>query len=343
MNPAKFAKGLIFHIIQHALDEGWIEPGATVLDPFAGVALGALSCLLHSINWIGAELEPRFAIELGPQNLALWRERYGHIPGYGQALLLCGDSRNLCTILQGHMGGVVASPPSASSVHAESHGIDWSKAAPATGNRKRGVGTRQDATLRAKLNYAGETAGQLGTTCGDTFWSAARTILEQTYSPLAPGGHAIFVTKRYIRDGAIVDFTADWIRLCISVGFVLLHHHRAMLVEEHGIQSDLFEADTLHRTVRASFFRRLHMKKRPDLAIEWEDVTCWIKPGNAQRNGEIECCVSSPPYVHAVHDGSGIDQTKIKGNTPGRHSQTKAEGYGHSPGQLSTLPAGRTP
>ena len=87
------------------------------------------------------------------------------------------------------------------------------------------------------------------------------------------------MTKRYVRAGAIVDFTADWIRLCESVGWRLLHHHRAMLVDEYGTQTQLFDAqDTQHQTVRASFFRRLHMQKRPDLAILWEDVTCWEKP-----------------------------------------------------------------
>ena len=41
-HPAKFARGLIRRIYQHALEQGWIEAGDIVMDPFAGVALGAI-------------------------------------------------------------------------------------------------------------------------------------------------------------------------------------------------------------------------------------------------------------------------------------------------------------
>lgn len=134
-------------------------------------------------------------------------------------------------------------------------------------------------TIGSDGNRLGTTAGQLALEHPDTFWDASSAILEQTNALLRPGGHLIWVTKRYVREGAIVDFTADWIRLCESAGWRLLHHHRAMLVDEYGTQTHLFDAeDTQHQTIRASFFRRLHMQKRPDLAILWEDVTCWEKP-----------------------------------------------------------------
>ena len=119
---------------------------------------------------------------------------------------------------------------------------------------------------------------QLGNTQGDTFWSAARTIVAQTYAVLRPGGVAIWVTKRYVRDGKIVEFSEDWVRLCQSCGFELLHWHKAMLVEKHGIQGGLFGEDTHHQTARLSFFRRLHSQKYPELAILWEDVLCMRKP-----------------------------------------------------------------
>lgn len=126
--------------------------------------------------------------------------------------------------------------------------------------------------------YGDESPGQLGTTHGNTFWSAARTILEQTYAILKPGGHAIFVVKAYCRDGQIVDFPGDWRRLCERVGFVTLHEHHAMLVEDHGTQRDLFGPDRPEQTARKSFFRRLHEAKRPDLAINYETVYCMQKP-----------------------------------------------------------------
>lgn len=73
-HPAKFAPGLIRHIYDHVAAEGWIAPGDTVVDPFAGVALGALHALQHGLNWVGCELEPKF-VALAEQNIALWNRR----------------------------------------------------------------------------------------------------------------------------------------------------------------------------------------------------------------------------------------------------------------------------
>src|SRR5512146_2315405 len=36
-HPAKYARGLIRHIYQHAIEEGWLKEGDTVLDPFGGI------------------------------------------------------------------------------------------------------------------------------------------------------------------------------------------------------------------------------------------------------------------------------------------------------------------
>ena len=59
-HPAKFANGLIRHIYDHALEQGWIAAGSHVLDPFGGVGLGALYALANGVNWIGVELERHF-------------------------------------------------------------------------------------------------------------------------------------------------------------------------------------------------------------------------------------------------------------------------------------------
>lgn len=183
----------------------------------------------------------------------------------------------------------------------------------------------------------GDHPDQLGNRHGDTFWEAAGDILSQTYQTLRHGAHAIWVTKRYIRDGAIVEFTADWIRLCARIGFQPLHHHRAMLIEDHGTQTNLFGgADTQHQTLRASFFRRLHMKKRPDLAILWEDVTCFVKPGRAGKG--MACAVSSPPYNLPMSQDHNGTKGGTRGTTPSEHGAFAK--YGSTPGQLEGLPMG---
>ena len=101
-----------------------------MLDPFAGVCLGSLPCLLHGVNWLGCELEERF-IELGRANLALWQRRYGHTPGYGQARLIQGDSRELYQVLE-KADCVVSSPPYANSAKGGGP-IDFTKALPHRG------------------------------------------------------------------------------------------------------------------------------------------------------------------------------------------------------------------
>lgn len=113
-HPAKYARGLIQRIYQHLRDAYGLVPGSVVLDPFGGVALGAHDACLLGYTWLGVELEPRF-VTLGEQNLALWRQRYGHLPGYGTAVVLQGDSRSLGVVLAaagiGQAGCVVSSPP----------------------------------------------------------------------------------------------------------------------------------------------------------------------------------------------------------------------------------------
>ena len=109
-HPAKYAKGLIFRILEHLLAAGYVTKGQTILDPFGGVALGALPAMSHGLQWVGCELEPRF-VELGHQNLNLWRNRFG----FCGATLLQDDSRQLRSVLQaagyGTVAATVTSPP----------------------------------------------------------------------------------------------------------------------------------------------------------------------------------------------------------------------------------------
>lgn len=338
---AKFATSLIFRIVHHALEEGFIQAGDTCIDPFGGVSLGALPCLLYGINVVHCELEPKFHA-LAQANVALWTRRYGHLPQWGKAVLLQGDSRELMALLQAQVDLALASPPFCDSLATNIHTLAAFPvmtgtmhravgAAPSPSEVPQGYGTtpgnlgnlppgeiaaviasppfsgteqpcasqtqglknyqaftRGHGTKRDSL-HSGETPGQLsamprGTTARETFWSAAQTILEHTFQVLRPGGYAIWVTKNYIRAGKIVSFTDDWITLCHAVGFTLRHHHKAMLVEEHGEQRDLFEEPKQMRTERKSFFRRL-AEKHNSPRIDWEDVVCMSKPEETTCGG----------------------------------------------------------
>lgn len=136
--------------------------------------------------------------------------------------------------------------------------------------------------LQASNELYGTTKGQLGADSGDDFWMAARTIVEQVYQALAPGAHAAWVVKGFVKNKEYVDFPDQWRRLCEAVGFVTVHEHRAMLVHSKG-KSINFEGETIeHRTESKSFFRRLAEKKGSP-RVDWETVLCMVKPEEVAR------------------------------------------------------------
>jgi hypothetical protein len=56
--------------------------------------------------------------------------------------------------------------------------------------------------------------------------------------------------------------------------------------------------------------------------------------------GDLAGVITSPPYAQSVHEGNGIDQSKLTGNKPGANTQAKAEGYGQTTGNIGNLAAG---
>lgn len=123
----------------------------------------------------------------------------------------------------------------------------------------------------------GETAGNIGETYGEDFWTASRMILDNLFHVIKPGGHAIFVLKRYVKNKRLVYFPRQWAKLCVAAGFVPLHWHRAWVVEDRGAQYDIFGNLIVRQVARKSFFRMLAEKKGSP-AIDWEDVICFYRP-----------------------------------------------------------------
>jgi hypothetical protein len=449
-HPAKYSSKLIRRIYQHVQEEGWVKPGDNVIDPFGGVALGALDAVRLGLNWYGVELEAKFH-GLGNQNIDLWDSMFNSMPNWGSAHLLQGDSRKLMEVLKLQAVGAVSSPPYADSINSGTSSIDWEKAGRpdrlvtnsvaiqgangreerygstpgqlgamkdsgfeaaissppflqseggthtmpkgmeitdpgllarhAAGNKSaNGYGTSEgqlssmreggfDAAVssppfnvnksnakhgetkgfhsydknesynRMKRDYVlaesdgnirnlpmnkfdavvssppyegevvrmrsshleigrttakgmsrtpgmtagvlaqekyGDAAGQLGNDSGDDFWLAARTIVEQVYLALAPGGHAVWVVKDYVKNKQIVPFSDQWRQLCEAVGFVTLHEHHAMLVHHKGTQHTLEGGVVEYKTESKSFFRRLAEKKGSP-RIDFETVFCMVK------------------------------------------------------------------
>ena len=162
VHPAKFSSKLIQKIYEHLRDEGWIEPGSTVIDPFGGVALGALHAMLAGLNWYGVELEERFW-KLGNANIEKWQKDFRVIPHLGTAQLFHGDSRKLIEVLRvGNVAVEVSSPPYVDSINSDHNGIDWQKAKkdyPGRINHPNRINKHNE---RANGMHYGSTPGQLG-------------------------------------------------------------------------------------------------------------------------------------------------------------------------------------
>ncbi len=326
VHPAKYSRALIRRIYEHLLECRWVQAGDRVVDPFGGVALGAIDALRLGLRWTGVEIEEKF-VALGQQNIAQWNARFNGMPHWGTADLRQGDSRELAKIVAGAECAVSSPPYAVNVVHGGSglkehpdnlKGQDYYGSSPLNlGNMREGAfeaavssppyegsvvghGNEQDQDTSRRydgfVSASGErlTPGRargikamvegyksanpmnLGNGEGDTFWAAARTIVEQTYAVLRPGTHACWVVKSYVKAGKIVPFPERWQALCESVGFRTVHWHRAWLIEDRGSQHTL-DGDLEKRQVkRASFFRLLAERKGAP-PIDYEVVLCMVK------------------------------------------------------------------
>lgn len=398
-HPAKYGRELIRMIYKHALVNGWLKRGDTVIDPFGGVALGALDAMLCGCNWVGCELEEQWA-KVGNDNILTWQRHYSAF-NLGQAVLLNGDSRKLAQMVKEGSTLAVTSPPYINSIRNQKDGIDWEKAkqnGEDGGNHDRGAScnadigksdgqlaampegefdaaiasppfiqrsgggkginvkgytgkagrTNKSENLVGKRSYQAERgdransnleilpegdftlavssppyetiatgAGGLNTKpakkpgqqsgrnakaasqdtdqrygsakgqlaklkqgdmgSGDTFWLASRTIVEQVFLLLKPGGHAIWVTKNFVRDKKEVDFNGRWQALCEAMGFKTVCIHLAMQVEQIGTNLLLEGGEHTRTKTKKSFFRR-NAEKRGSPPIDFECVTCMMKP-----------------------------------------------------------------
>lgn len=110
-HPAKYSSRLIRKIYEHIVSEGWAQAGDSVIDPFGGVALGALDAMRLGLHWQGVELEAKFH-GLGNLNIEKWNAAHAEImPTWGTARLHNGDSRYLAQVLGGSAAVAVSSPP----------------------------------------------------------------------------------------------------------------------------------------------------------------------------------------------------------------------------------------
>jgi hypothetical protein len=253
-HPAKFARGVIQRIYSHAFENGWIGKNSRVIDPFGGIALGALDAMSLDIYWTGIELEEKFAY-IGRRNISLWEETLNK---KDLALLICGDSKNLKESVKG-ADIVISSPPYESS---------------ASGHGDYGIAGRDKLAGKKVINfqYTESKNANLGNQKGDSFWAGARCIIQNVYDVLEFGGHSIWNTKDYVRKGQRIPFSDMWLDLCEDIGFTLVCRHQATML---GKVQHTFVGES-KVTQRKSFYRRL-VEKQGSPKIDLEDIICMKK------------------------------------------------------------------
>lgn len=101
--------------------------------------------------------------------------------------------------------------------------------------------------------------------CGKPVKGSGRTI----------GGVIAVVVKNFVRNKEIVPLVDNTQKLLEHLGFKTIYRIRAWMTEEHG-PHDMFTNERKKKS-KKSFFRRLHEKKYPESAIDFEEVIIAVK------------------------------------------------------------------
>ncbi len=126
---------------------------------------------------------------------------------------------------------------------------------------------------KGTLAYGTDNLGSLPT---ETYLGAMLEVYRQLHLVLKLGGVVCLVTKNPVKGGKIRRLDRDTIRLMETAGFTFLERQRAMLAEDLGAQFTLDGGTNAIRREHKSFFKRLFEAKRPDLAVNSEDVL-WFR------------------------------------------------------------------
>ena len=110
-HPAKVSRGLARKIYAYAIEQGWLKPGDTCLDPFAGIGGFALDALANGLNFVGVELEQNF-VDMGAGcdctgiSKADWVACFGRWKRFAHR-----DGRHWCPRCLAETGGVIEPRP----------------------------------------------------------------------------------------------------------------------------------------------------------------------------------------------------------------------------------------
>ena len=348
-HPAKFARGLIQYIYQHAIEEGFLVPGNTVLDVFAGTALGAYDAMTHGMHFVGVELEQPFhdigsGCDCTGISKADWVRFYGRWPRmrYAEDRYWCPQCLREAGEMQRSHDMFTMSASYVRDVHTKDN-----KATFATRHTNHPSGqiptTRPhrysgNLGLWARKGYAG--ARLIRGDSRELGKVLAKADCLVSSPPYADGlGHY---------RGAIAD-QKEWERK--SIGATIYGQHPAQLGNlppgsvDACLSSPPYAKGTVHDGNGIDWSKARHptgQTMTPGRVIG-DYGTSSAQLGNLPPGSVADAIVSSPPYAEGGLRTGGLDhpiQHARKDGSSLRMGQSASTLYGQHPAQLGNLPPG---
>jgi hypothetical protein len=341
-HPAKYSWALIQRIYRHALDEQWVHPGDLVVDPMAGVGIGGLAAAACGLQFIGIELEHHF-----------WRLGEGYdCPGLTKEDWVRWFNRyprnaDLCQTCQKEApswytgNGVIPERAAHRFLgNFDLHRRTWEalgKPIPRIiqGDARQLITLCQQAGMvvssppyadTAVAHVDGNVSGKPGGTLRNRDHPVSDARHSVGYSPLS----AVVSSPPYANSVNAEACGIDWTKMGPATGN-----------RKRGPGSQHYET----QMAQMNYHPKAVVSSPPFLDAR-QDTTPSRKGKTAPTRHDPEAwsppsmILSSPPYAKSIHDGNGIDSSKLTGNPAGKNSQAFAEGYGSQAAQIGALREG---
>jgi len=232
----------------------------------------------------------------------------------------------------GNVDAVVTSPPYAESLQSESHGIDFSKADPKWGGRETPGRAAASERHSSERRYGSDPQNIGNLKQGPL----SAVITSPPYADIASGGpdhhperlegtvQSVKIDSYGNSPGQIGRLPAGQIEAVItSPPFGMAQTGQGIAAEGVVRHPD----GSTHKLGNNGYQKARHGQTSGNI-------------GNLKQ-GEVSAILTSPPYAESIHDGNGIDKSKLTGNPAGPNSQAGAEGYGSTDGNIGNLKEGQ--
>lgn len=318
-HPAKMSYALTRRIFKHALGEGWIKPGDICIDPFGGVGSTGIVGASLGLRVVCVELEQKF-VDLANQNFERNRKAFecGHFGHSYLPVMICGDSRNLQSIIE------------------EVLLCKKVQYAQKSMPKETAIGR---AEVSGGEDLLGNDSDSLQKSETDTHVSCA-TAQKNIYESI------INEDQRTEKNGTILSKTSKHFATPVMP-------KNTILAANNNVKSNAESvAGNSGREQETQIFVQLNVAEQ-----DGDRKTGNVLDISAMKPGSVDAVVSSPPYAETLKgDGegdierrlnrmekAGIDVRRTKGNRGGvlkKHSKTDGYGYSSTPGNLGNLKPG---